>query len=87
MSPDEECGVCGETRENHGDKMHEFTLTDQVIQKKPGEPARQNPPRERGTTEPSPQAKAASFACLVEVLAEKGILDHHDIIRIFSAGH
>lgn len=85
MSPDDVCGVCGDTRENHGDKMHEFNIHGDLVQKKPAELPRQSPPRERG--EVPPEVKSAAFACLVEVLSEKGLLDNHDIIRIFSAGH
>jgi hypothetical protein len=81
MSPDEECALCSLTRENHGDAHHEFSVDGSLKMLKKPEPARQTPPAERGTE----QIKAKSFAMLLEVLSEKGILNSVDLIRIFSA--
>lgn len=89
INHDDPCGVCGTQRDQHGDKNHVFRLDDVLIPVTPGPPAKNTPPRHRDD-EPSrshtlqgPDVGRA-FATLVEVLAEKGIVDHRDIIRIFS---
>lgn len=83
---DEECKVCGTTRENHGDKNHQFNpIDDSLIPLKPRpEPTRQ-PPKHRDDVV-AEAIKAESFATLLEVLAEKNILNEKDIIRILMPG-
>ena len=86
MSPDDTCGVCDETRENHGDKNHEFNIEGNLVPKKPAEPPRQTAPKERGEA-PSPKGveeMEKAFLRLNEVLIEKGILDARDIVRILG---
>lgn len=80
-SPYDVCQLCGLTRENHGDSNHEFSIDGQLIPTKPRPEPRQDPPRERVTQE----MKANTLAMLVEILAEKDILNAKDIVRIFSA--
>lgn len=83
LQPDDVCAVCQTTREMHGDKNHKFDTENDVPQKLDPPPRpRQDPPTPRGITD---QIKAVSFAMLMEVLAEKNILDAKDIIRIFTA--
>jgi hypothetical protein len=72
--------ICLETRENHGDKQHEFSEDGQLVQKKPADPPKKNAPEEK-----VPDAfKAKALTTLVEILAEKGVLGAPDIIRIFD---
>lgn len=85
-NPDEVCGVCEETRENHGDKNHEFNAEGVLIPKKKAPDKAPDAPKP--PPPPSTQADVKhiqdSFATLVEVLAEKEILSPHDIVRIFN---
>lgn len=87
VNPDDVCGVCETPRDQHGDKNHVFTLTDQLMPLSPAPKPRQDPPRERGGVlrpEPPVDPTALGLATLVEILAEKQILDAPDIIRIFT---
>lgn len=92
------CGVCDEYRQDHGDKNHQFNAEGILIPLSPRPEPKNTPPQERraSVAAPSPNAGdiAASFAMLVEVLAEKHVylggemiplLSSKDIIRIFSA--
>lgn len=86
LSPDEECGVCGAQRDQHGDKQHQFNLDGQLIPLKPAEPPRQTPPRERGSM-PAPsgvEEQHKAFLRLNEVLLEKGVINGQDLIRILG---
>lgn len=85
-SPDEECQLCGVTRENHGDSNHEFSTDGQLRPVKRGEPPRKEAPRER---DPNHSPKGVeemekAFLRLNEVLLEKGILDGRDLIKILG---
>lgn len=96
ISPDDTCEVCGTKRDEHGDRMHQFSMDGQLIELKPG-PEGRKPPQTKEEAE-AEQLKnlpniGRAFATLVEVLAEKKInfdgvnrplLDAKDIIRIFS---
>lgn len=84
-NPDETCALCGTTRENHGDAHHEFSEDGTLVMKKKPEPPRQPAPKERDSTPATEQIKAKAFTMLVEILAEKGLLDTKDVIRIFGA--
>jgi len=79
ISPDDECGVCSTKRDQHGDKLHVFTLTDQLIPVKEPPAPRQQAPQHR---EDKPQLEKP-FATLVEILAEKQVIDAKDVVRIF----
>lgn len=86
---DDLCGVCGTQRDQHGDKNHVFRLDDMLIPIAPGPDPKKTPPRHRDDESSRPPTREGpnvgrAFATLVEVLAEKGIVDHKDIIRIFS---
>jgi hypothetical protein len=88
INPDDVCGVCDETRENHGDKMHEFSI-DGVLKKISPRPAPQNtPPRERNAEAErlsrDPEVKA--MLRLTERLIEKNVLDAMDVLYIFGGG-
>lgn len=83
-SPDDLCGVCGMTRENHGDSNHEFNLEGVLIPKKPPTPAPNRPPAARDEGRPDP---TAAFLRLVERLIAKGVLEGDDLIYIFGGGH
>lgn len=86
LSPDEECGVCGTQRDQHGDKQHQFNLDGQLIPLKPAEPPRQTAPRERDPNlKPSGvEEQHKAFLRLNEVLLEKGVIDGSDLIRILG---
>lgn len=82
-NPDDVCAVCNKTRENHGDAHHVFDMENEFPRPIPKpEPVKAAAPPPRPMTE---QIKAASFAALMEVLTEKGILDAKDVIKVFSA--
>lgn len=82
---DEQCQICGETRENHGDKMHKFSTDGQLVPLDPPKPPTTPPPKHRDDVV-AEAIKAESFAMLLEVLAEKNILNEKDIIRILMPG-
>lgn len=84
-SPDDVCGVCSNTRENHGDMQHKFSV-DGVLQKlDPPAPPRQQPPRHRD--DPKPQDMEHGYVLrLTEVLIDKGILDARDLLRVMGGG-
>ena len=50
IDPDERCGICEETRENHGDANHMFSAEGELIPKKPAPPAKNTPPAERSNS-------------------------------------
>lgn len=90
MSPDDECGVCGTARDQHGDKNHQFNLEGQLIPVKEREAPRQQPPQHRDDPKPAqagvdnkPDVHSA-FLRLTEVLIEKEVLDAKDIFRILG---
>jgi hypothetical protein len=88
--PDDMCQIdgCNTIRADHGDKRHKFSEHGELIAVEAGPPAQNQPPKERGSNSSNDtEAIKASFAALVEVLAEKNILNTHDIVRIFSARH
>lgn len=78
IDPDEVCGVCGDTRENHGDRHHKFSPNGDLVALPKAEPPRQRPPVHRDDV----AIQAKSFATLIEVLVEKNLLDAKDVIRI-----
>lgn len=79
------CLVCGLERDQHGDVHHRFNmLDDQLIPINPGSVRREEPPKSKTEAHVEEQIRAKSLATLVEVLAEKGILDSKDIIRILT---
>lgn len=88
---DDRCGVCDETRENHGDKNHKFDLYGQLVPIEPRPEPRNTPPEKRRASvaaDSTPEDEVRrSFVALVEILAEKDILVAKDIIRIFNESH
>jgi len=87
-SPDDLCGVCEITRENHGDSHHEFSLEGVLIAKKPGPTPRQQPP---GKMSPVAQQMSQDLGInmslrLVSRLIGKGLLDGEDLLYIFGGG-
>lgn len=85
VSPDDVCQVCHDTRENHGDRMHQFSEDGQLVVKEPPKPPTVPAPKTRVEQQLDTQQLGDSFATLLEVLAEKGVLQAPDIIRILSA--
>lgn len=93
LNPDEECQVCGTTRENHGDKNHQFSIDGQLIPLKQGKPPRQQPPQRRDEA-PTPMSQTAQELAkdataqmamrLIEVLTKKGLLTGEDLFVIFG---
>lgn len=91
ISPDDLCGICELTRENHGDPQHQFSMEGILIQVEKGPPARATPPRERGEAPLSPQAEAMNrdpltglTLRLIEVLTAKELLSGEDLAKIFG---
>lgn len=90
IKPDDICGVCNETRENHGDKQHKFSIEGILEEKDPPAPPRQAPPRERGQ---SPEAAALGrdpvaglVLRLIETLVQKEVLKGDDLVKLFGGG-
>lgn len=92
--PDDLCGVCDTTRENHGDMNHVFSI-DGNLQTLPQRPhPRQQPPREKGEkTHASLSAEASAISRdpvtsmslrLIERLIAKNILNGEDLLIIFG---
>lgn len=81
ISPDDRCGVCDETRENHGDKNHEFNLEGILIEKKAPQPPRAMAPAVRGL---SSDPVTRLVLRLVERLVAQGILKGDDMLYIFG---
>jgi hypothetical protein len=82
-SPDDECGVCGATRENHGDKNHEFSIEGVLTPKKaPAAPRQMAPSPRAAALGADPVARLVIR--LVERLAQKGLLDGEDMLKIFG---
>jgi len=88
MDPDELCSICETKRDEHGDKQHEFNTNGDLIPKKKPEPARQQPPKERGEAPPTPtkgvEEVEKSHLRLIEVLVSKGVLNGHDVVTILG---
>lgn len=85
VDPDEVCSICPNTRENHGDMNHEFNTEGQLIQKKKAPEPRAKAPEHRDDPKPrdgDPNSRA--IATMLEVLAEKGIFEPRDIIRVLQ---
>lgn len=91
MSPDDECGVCGTQRDQHGDMNHEFNLDGVLIRKKAPPSASEEAPR---TREEAAQSREAGVLAkdpttrltlrLVERLVAKGLFDGEDMLYIFG---
>lgn len=88
--PDDECALCGLTRENHGDSNHKFSQDGELIPVKPGPPARQQPPEEKKASLSAPakdlaeDTTAQAFLRLVDVLVKKEVLDGQDLMYILG---
>lgn len=82
---DDMCGVCGETRENHGDKNHEFNIDGELKPLKKPEVGRQAAPTRRGD-ELAKDPVAQVMLRLIEVLGTKGVLSPYDNMYIFGGG-
>lgn len=89
---DDVCAVCEETRENHGDKNHEFSLDGVLKPIKQGPPPRNEPPRERGA-QPSPAQVLGNDPVarlqlrMIERMVAKGIFDGEDLMYVFGNGN
>lgn len=87
VSPDDECQLCGETRENHGDSNHEFSVDGSLVPKKrpePGKPAPQEKDPNRPAKPSGVEELEKAFLRLNEVLLSKGVLDGRDLIQILG---
>lgn len=86
MSPDEECLICGTKRDEHGDKLHQFSTDGSLVPITPGVKPREEAPKPKSEVTTSGPDVSKAFAALVEILAEKELINARDIIRIFSSG-
>lgn len=85
VDPDELCGICNQARDMHGDMNHEFSVEGDLIPKKKAPEPRVSAPRHRDDPKPrdgDPNSRA--IATMLEVLAEKGIFEPKDIIRVLQ---
>lgn len=80
-NPDEVCQVCRVTRENHGDKNHKFSTDGQLLPLDPPPKPRAEAPTHRDDAQ---MLQAKSFATLLEVMVERGMIDARDVIRILT---
>lgn len=81
--PDERCGVCDETRENHGDMQHVFSLDGILIAKSPTPPARNTPPSARADAL-AKDPVANLVLRLVERLIANGVLVPEDLMYVMG---
>lgn len=87
ISPDDECLVCGTTRENHGDLNHEFSTDGQLVPKKSGAAPRQTPPMPRTAEGAALQKDPTNnlLLRLIERLVAKDLLQGQDLLYMFGA--
>lgn len=90
LDPLEVCEVCGDIREEHGDKNHEFSQDGIIVPIKKGEPARQSPPRAKDdqlgveVDRISRDPVTAMSLRMIERLVAKNLLDGEDLMFIFG---
>lgn len=88
VSPDDECQVCMETRENHGDKNHKFSVDGILEPKEPAPKARQQPPAFKGQESRAQRLggdpTAALSLRLIERLVSKGVFNGDDLVYLFG---
>jgi len=87
VKADDRCGVCQETRENHGDKHHQFDIEGMLKPLQKPEVGRQAAPSPRRADEMAKDPVAQVMLRLIEVLGNKGILTPYDNIYIFGGGN
>jgi hypothetical protein len=87
VTPDDECGVCGTIRDQHGDKAHEFNLDGVLKPKKMGEKGRAQPPMSREAQVLTKDPSTAVMLRLVEKLVARGLLEGEDLVYIFGGGN
>lgn len=95
IDPDDQCTVCGTTRDMHGDKQHGFTTDPEApfLAVKPGPEPRNTPPQSRASARPTAPAGvelardpvARLQLRLTERLVSKGLLNGEDLMYIFGA--
>lgn len=82
-SADDICGVCAETRENHGDKRHQFSIDGVLIALKPAPMPKNLAPTPRGQVVGNDPV-ARMVLRMVERLIAKGVLEGDDLVHIFG---
>lgn len=89
IAASDECGVCGTTREDHGDKQHKFSMEGILTPLDPPPKPRQQPPVAKG--EMSPEAQVLSkdpttqvMLRMVNRMVAKGLFDGADLMYIFG---
>lgn len=83
VNADDKCGVCGDTRENHGDKHHEFNMEGNLLPLKPA-PAPQPNKVSPGTEALRRDPLSGPMLRLVERLIAKNLLDGEDLLYVFG---
>lgn len=84
MNPDDICGVCNLTRDQHGDMQHEFSA-DGVLKKKTPPPVPNNvSPAIRGMAN-DPTVRLVLR--MVQRLTDKGLLEGDDLVYIFGGDY
>jgi len=89
ISPDDLCGVCDTTREMHGDKLHLFTLDNQLIPTSPAPAPRQEAPKLRSETPSDAKTLSKDLNTqlslrVIDTLTKKGIFNGEDLFYIFG---
>lgn len=88
--PDDPCGVCDTTRENHGDMRHKFSLEGHLEVMPEPAPPRAEAPKLKGETM-SPEAQKVAqdptahvILRLVELMVEKELLSGDELMYILG---
>lgn len=85
-SPDDLCGVCDITRENHGDMQHKFSI-DGILESLPTPSVPKGlPPQTKGSA-PTESMQIALMLRTIERLTAKGIFNGEDLVYIFGGDH
>ena len=87
MSPDDECSICGTTRDMHGDRNHRFNMDGVLLPLEKGPKPRQEAPKLRSEATQAGVEKPDAHAALLrmtEVLITKGVLDARDVLYILG---
>lgn len=81
LYPSDICAICGETRENHGDKRHVFSVDGELVDLPTPAKARQQSPEGRALAK---DPTANLMLRVVQKLIAKNILDGEDLVYIFG---
>jgi len=84
LSPDDMCGLCNTTRENHGDKNHVFDIDGMLQPTNPPKSPSSIPPTPRSSNPLQHDPVARLNLRMVERMVAKGLFDGEDLLYIFG---